>query len=132
MTNTITIGPPTAANDSSQGYGVGSVWRDIQADRFYVCTSAAIGAAVWAQQSAATLPLPTGAAGEHVTAASPHAVRISDGASFIDPRVVVLPALTKGTQGVTGVSAQDLKDAGRSSIALAAEAVAGSASEALV
>ena len=32
--------------------------------------------------------LPDGAAAEHVTAASPHAVRISDGTSFLDPRDV--------------------------------------------
>lgn len=34
--------------------------------------------------SAAALPLPTGAAQEHTTAASPNAVRLSDGASFYD------------------------------------------------
>lgn len=168
MTNTITIGAPTANSDSSQGYGVGSVWRDIQADRFYVCTSAAVGAAVWVQQAApatqvanfpvtqpvsvSIMPLPTGAATEatlaaiktgtdkiptspaqeHVTAGSPQAVRMTDGAAFFDPRVITLPALTKGVQGAVGVSAQDLKDAGRSSVTLTAEAVAGSASEALV
>lgn len=36
--------------------------------------------------SAATLPLPTGAAQEHVTAVSPHAVRATDGATFYDTR----------------------------------------------
>lgn len=34
--------------------------------------------------SAASLPLPTGAAQEHATAASPHAARLSDGAAFYD------------------------------------------------
>lgn len=33
---------------------------------------------------ATALPLPTGAAAEHVTAASPHAARLSDGAAFYD------------------------------------------------
>lgn len=35
--------------------------------------------------SAASLPLPTGAAQEHTTAASPHSCRISDGAAFLVP-----------------------------------------------
>ena len=43
-----------------------------------------------------------------------------------------LPTLTRGTQGSTGFSTQDLKDAGRSSVMITAEAVAGAASEALV
>lgn len=34
--------------------------------------------------SAASLPLPAGAAAEHVTAASPHSARLSDGAAFYD------------------------------------------------
>lgn len=42
------------------------------------------------------------------------------------------PAITKGTQGATGYSTQDLKDAGRTAVALYAEAVAGAASEAVV
>jgi hypothetical protein len=114
--------------------------------------------------SATSLPLPTGAAQEHVTAASPHAVRYTDGAAFIDPRgtlaapgnqqivvggaavdprditdraarvlgVATGPALTKGTQGASGYTVQNLKDAGRASIAITAEAVAGSASEAII
>lgn len=40
------------------------------------------GSAVTQPISAVSLPLPTGAAAEHVTAVSPHAVRLSDGAAF--------------------------------------------------
>jgi hypothetical protein len=44
---------------------------------------------------------------------------------------VPLPTLTKGTQGSTGVSTQDLKDAGRTTIALTIEVAAAATSEAL-
>lgn len=42
------------------------------------------GSAVTQPISAASLPLPTSAAQEHVTAASPHAARLSDGSAFYD------------------------------------------------
>src|SRR5581483_3083140 len=35
--------------------------------------------------SASSLPLPTGASQEHTTAASPHAVRLTDGVAFFKP-----------------------------------------------
>lgn len=50
----------------------------------------------------------------------------------VTANVGTLPTLTKGAQGATGYSVQELKDAGRSSVMVTAEAVAGSASEALV
>lgn len=37
--------------------------------------------------------------------------------------VTALPALTKGTQGATGISTQDIKDAGRTLVTLTAERV---------
>lgn len=40
------------------------------------------GSAVTQPVSAASLPLPSGAAQEHTTAASPHSVRLSDGSAF--------------------------------------------------
>jgi len=43
------------------------------------------GSAVTQPVSAASLPLPSGAAQEHTSAASPHAVRLSDGAAFFKP-----------------------------------------------
>jgi hypothetical protein len=45
---------------------------------------------------------------------------------------VLPPTLTKGTQGATGFSVQNLRDAGRTSVHLTAEAVAGATSEALI
>jgi hypothetical protein len=45
--------------------------------------------------------------------------------------VTSLPAITKGTQGTTGVSVQDLKDSGRTSILLFLDAVTGITTEAL-
>jgi hypothetical protein len=44
----------------------------------------------------------------------------------------VPPTLTKDTQGATGFSVQDLKDAGRSAILAYAQAVAGATSEAII
>jgi hypothetical protein len=40
--------------------------------------------------SAASLPLPSGAAQEHTTAASPNACRLSDGSAFFDPRLITV------------------------------------------
>lgn len=60
--------------------------------------------------SAAALPLPAGAA----TAA-----------------LQAIPALTKGTQGATGYSTQDLKDAGRTALTFFIDNLVGSASEVL-
>jgi hypothetical protein len=80
--------------------------------------------------SAASLPLPTGAATAALqtqpgvdigdvtvnNAAGASAVNIQDGGNSItvDGTVTVTPpTLTKGTQGATGFSVQDLRDAGR-------------------
>lgn len=38
---------PVAANDSSQGYVVGSMWINTTAGTLYICTNSAAGAAVW-------------------------------------------------------------------------------------
>jgi hypothetical protein len=46
--------------------------------------------------SAASLPLPSGAAQEHTTAAAPHAVRLTDGTSFFKPTT---PADTQPVSG---------------------------------
>ena len=39
---------PTASNDSTQGYAVGSVWLNTSTGNLYVATSVAVGAATWA------------------------------------------------------------------------------------
>lgn len=39
--------PPTATDDSSKGFAVGSRWVDSAGRNTYVCYSAAVGAAVW-------------------------------------------------------------------------------------
>jgi hypothetical protein len=38
---------PTASNDNTQGYAVGSMWVDTVANRVYFCTNAATGSAAW-------------------------------------------------------------------------------------
>lgn len=45
----IRAGAPTAANDNTQGFVVGSIWVDSTPaiDQAYICTSAATGAATW-------------------------------------------------------------------------------------
>lgn len=40
---------PTASNDTTQGYTVGSIWVDASASNAYICISASTGAAVWHQ-----------------------------------------------------------------------------------
>jgi hypothetical protein len=46
---TIRAAAPTAANDNTQGFVVGSIWVDSSPaiDQAYICTSAATGAATW-------------------------------------------------------------------------------------
>lgn len=51
--------PPTAGDDSDDGYGVGSLWVDVSADAAWVCVDASPGAAVW-RQVADSLARPTG------------------------------------------------------------------------
>jgi len=43
---------PTVNDDDTQGYSVGSVWIDINADKIYQCTDASTGAANWIEISA--------------------------------------------------------------------------------
>ena len=45
--NLVATSAPTATNDSSQGYGPGSVWIDTVANKIYIATSVAPGAANW-------------------------------------------------------------------------------------
>lgn len=47
---------PTAANDNTQGFVVGSIWVDTTAtpDAAYICTSAATGAATWVSAGGVT------------------------------------------------------------------------------
>ena len=47
--NLVATVPPTATDDSSAGYAVGSVWVDTVASRTYMCAKASVGAAVWRQ-----------------------------------------------------------------------------------
>ena len=44
---------PTATDDSSLGYAVGSRWVDVIADKEYVCLDATVGAAVWTETTGA-------------------------------------------------------------------------------
>lgn len=46
--NNVTTTNPGTANDVSQGYAVGSIWRNNTLGINYICTSAAAGAATWA------------------------------------------------------------------------------------
>jgi len=43
---------PTVNNDNTEGYSVGSRWIDVSADKEYVCSDAATGAAVWTETTA--------------------------------------------------------------------------------
>lgn len=53
---TIRAGAPTAANDNTQGFVVGSIWVDSTPaiDQAYICTSAATGAATWVNAGGVT------------------------------------------------------------------------------
>lgn len=45
---------PTAANDSTQGYEIGSVWIDTTADRAYLALDVSLGTAVWHESAIPT------------------------------------------------------------------------------
>ena len=47
--NLSATGAPTVNNDTSEGYGVGSRWIDVSADKEYVCLDNTDGAAVWTE-----------------------------------------------------------------------------------
>lgn len=40
---------PAATDDSSKGYGVGSIWQDVTNKQYYECSDATASAAVWNQ-----------------------------------------------------------------------------------
>jgi hypothetical protein len=77
MVNSISLNSPSVDDDSDLGFEVGSAWRDITAGRFYVCTDATPGAAVW-QQSQPDLPSAT-VAGDEMTLVYDRMVRGSLG-----------------------------------------------------
>lgn len=45
--NYISTTSPTASDDSSKGYSVGSAWINISQDDFYICVHDAVNAAIW-------------------------------------------------------------------------------------
>jgi len=45
--NTEATTAPTASNDDSEGYEVGSLWMDVTADAAYIMLDASTGAAIW-------------------------------------------------------------------------------------
>ena len=47
LSNITATSAPTANDDSSQGYAVGSVWMDTVGQKVYNCFDATVGAAVW-------------------------------------------------------------------------------------
>ena len=51
---------PTVNEDSGDGYSVGSRWIDTTNDKEYVCLDATVGAAVWAETTAAGSGAPLG------------------------------------------------------------------------
>lgn len=85
------------------------------------------------QLAAAALPVVLTAA--QITTLTPPAVFggvVTNGGTFAVQAAVTPPTLTKGTQGATGFSVQELKDAGRTYVALTATGIAGVIAEAIV
>lgn len=94
--------------------------------------------------SAAALPLPSGAAAETTLAAASAKLPATLGQKAMSAALAVSvasdqsaipitpPTLTKSTQGATGVSTQDLKDAGRTSVSITCTGVVGVVSETIL
>lgn len=55
LNNFAATAAPTAANDNTQGYAVGSRWVDTTGDESYICVDAATGAAVWSKTTVGTI-----------------------------------------------------------------------------
>lgn len=53
LDNITAVIDPTALNDSTQGYSVGSAWVNISSGQSFVCVDEAVGAAIWNQTSGA-------------------------------------------------------------------------------
>lgn len=47
LNNLTAIIAPTASDDNTLGYGVGSIWIDVTGDTIYQCVDASTGAAIW-------------------------------------------------------------------------------------
>jgi hypothetical protein len=90
-------GPPTSANDSSQGYTVGSRWIDTTNNLEYVCTDAAALNAVWISEPRAVGGNPYEAMVENATATQ----------VVPNPRMII-GRLTGGPQSVTSMTGQDV------------------------
>jgi len=65
------------------------------------------------------------------TLVDPRSIRTLTAADVVTANIGTLPTLTKGTQGATGFSVQELKDAGRTYICITIDRAAGIATEAL-
>ena len=46
---------PTATNDVTEGYAVGSVWVDLTLDKYYVCVDATEDNAVWNESTGSAI-----------------------------------------------------------------------------
>lgn len=51
LNNFAATSAPTASDDSTAGYSVGSVWVDVNTDTSYTCVDATPGSAIWNEQS---------------------------------------------------------------------------------
>lgn len=71
---------PSTANDSTQGYAVGSIWIDTTNFEAYLCFDASVGAAVWKQITAASgSQLPVGVVLPYSGAVAPTGFIDADG-----------------------------------------------------
>ena len=58
--NLVAVIPPTASNDDTEGYSVGSRWIDLATDRSYICLDCPTAAAVWKETTTATITFSRG------------------------------------------------------------------------
>ena len=95
---------PTSANDSSQGYAVGSEWVNKTLGTVWFCVSAAVGAAVW-KPSPATYQLNLGGRLDIPTLPlSGVGIELSDGAY-----VLTYFQARRGTAGTSGTTTIQLE-----------------------
>ena len=96
-TNFAATSPPSATDDASAGYGIGSPWADITNDDFYNCVDNTVGAAVWVQ---------TGNGSGAITSVSGSAPITSTGGA--NPSIGITPATTADPGSMSAADKQKL------------------------
>lgn len=118
LTNNYTAtSAPTASNDQTQGYQVGSVWLWAAIGAEWVCTSAATGAAVWVPKTTAAAISPS--TGTRWTALMEGPITLSASSSTSANRLSLAPFRNYRRRSISELAARIVTGVAASNVALA-------------